>query len=113
MQQLFDLSQLQGERSRRNQAYLEFLRVPAMSVGVYVLPMGGTDRQQPHREDEIYYVVSGRGRMRIRDAEGAESDLAVAPRQILFVPARQEHRFHSITEELTVLVVFGPAESSG
>jgi mannose-6-phosphate isomerase-like protein (cupin superfamily) len=83
-----------------------------MSLGLYVLPVGGTDKQQPHREDEIYYVVSGGGRMRLRDPEGAERDFAVVPGQVLFVPARQEHRFHSITEELTLLVVFAPAESS-
>jgi len=104
MQQLFELSQLESARKR---AYLEFLRVPAMSAGIYVLPAGANDMQQPHREAEIYYVVSGRGRMRL-----AKQDVAVAPGQIIFVPAHQEHRFHSISEELTLLVVFAPAESS-
>jgi oxalate decarboxylase/phosphoglucose isomerase-like protein (cupin superfamily) len=112
MQQLFELHQLQADRQRRARAYLEFLRIPAMSAGVYVLPVGATDRQQPHNEDEIYYVVSGRAQMLLRNADGSQQTLAIARGQTIFVPARQEHRFHSIEEELTLLVVFAPAETT-
>lgn len=111
MQQLFELPQLQAERNRQNRPYLEFLRVPELSAGVYVLPAGSTDEQQPHHEAEIYYVVSGRGRMRLLEPEGKERNFTVAPQQVIFIPAGQEHRFHSIEEELTLLVVFAPAES--
>jgi hypothetical protein len=31
---------------------------------------------------------------------------------VLFVPAGVAHQFHTITEELTLLVVFAPAESA-
>jgi mannose-6-phosphate isomerase-like protein (cupin superfamily) len=86
---------------------VEFLRVPALSAGVYVLGAGATDRQSPHGEDEIYYVVRGHARFR----HGAE-DAAAEPGVILFVPAGEPHRFHSITEELVLLVAFGPAEGS-
>lgn len=85
--------------------YLEFLRVPAMSAGVYVLPAGAEDTQTPHREDEIYYVVHGRAVFR-----RGEEELPVRPGEVLFVPARQPHRFHSIVEDLVLLVVFAPAE---
>ncbi|HEY3280388.1 MAG TPA: cupin domain-containing protein [Gemmatimonadales bacterium] len=87
--------------------YSEFLRVPALSAGWYVLPAGGGDPQRPHREDELYYVAAGRGAIRV----GAE-DRPVAPGTIVYVPAGQGHRFHSITEELRVLVVFAPAETT-
>ena len=30
---------------------------------------------------------------------------------VVFVPARVEHRFHSISEDLTILVFFAPPES--
>lgn len=110
MQQLFQLSDLRSQRLRNNRPYLEFLRVPAMSAGIYVLPAGGTDKQKPHQEDEIYYVLSGRARVLLRDAGGEEQDLAVVPGDTIFVPARQEHRFHSISEELSLLVFFAPAE---
>ncbi|MCI4364509.1 MAG: cupin domain-containing protein [Thermoplasmata archaeon] len=92
---------------RSTERYHEFLRVPAMSVGVYVLPAGATDGQSPHGEDEIYYVVQGKARF----LHGA-LDQPVAPGDVLFVPAHDEHRFHSVEEELVVLVVFAPAEQA-
>jgi mannose-6-phosphate isomerase-like protein (cupin superfamily) len=92
---------------RPSQRYQEFLRVPALSAGMYVLGVGETDPQRPHREDEIYYVTSGRGMIRV----GTE-DRSVEAGSIVYVPPRVDHRFHSITEELRVLVVFAPAETS-
>jgi mannose-6-phosphate isomerase-like protein (cupin superfamily) len=92
---------------RMPDGYHEFLRVPSLSVGVYVLGRGATDRQTPHTEDEIYYVVRGRGKLRRGDEE-----LEATPGEVLFVAARQSHQFHSIEKELVLLVVFGPAEGT-
>jgi mannose-6-phosphate isomerase-like protein (cupin superfamily) len=103
----FEIRQLEKQRGQAGKLYLEFLRVPAMSAGVYVLPAGSTDPQTPHKEDEMYYVVRGRARMRV----GAE-DQAIGEGSVIFVAANVDHRFHDITEELTVLVFFAPAESS-
>jgi mannose-6-phosphate isomerase-like protein (cupin superfamily) len=105
---IFAYSELLDERARRGGLYHEFLRVPSMSAGVYVLPAGGTDPQRPHTEDEMYYVVRGRARIR-----AGEMDLPVEAGSLVFVPARVEHRFHDIDEELEVLVFFAPAEYSG
>ena len=102
----YSIEQLRADRAASGRPYLEFLRVAAMSCGVYVLPAGGVDRQKPHKEDEVYYVVSGAASMTV----GSE-ERAVRPGHVIFVPAGVEHRFHSITEELTVLVVFAPAET--
>ena len=102
----FEISGLQKQRAAAGKAYLEFLRVPAMSAGVYVLPAGGNDPQTPHKEDEMYYVVRGRARMTIADQEQA-----VEEGSVIFVQANVEHRFHDIEEELVVLVFFAPAES--
>ena len=79
--------------------------MPTMSVGVYVLPTGAVDGQSPHSEDEIYYVVRGRAHF-----HHGRDDAPVGPGDVLFVPAREPHRFHSVTEELVLLVVFAPAE---
>ena len=103
----FELSNLMDTQTRSGKAYLEFLRVPSLSLGVYRLPAGGIDPQQPHTEDEVYYVVSGRGSIRIGD-----EDRAVTADSIAFVSAKVEHRFHSIIEDLTILVFFAPAEYS-
>ena len=97
------------ERRRESgDLYLEFLSASTMSVGVYALVAGSSDPQQPHTEDEIYYVLNGRGRIRAGD-----NDLEVKPGSVIFVPAGMEHRFHSITECLRLLVVFAPARGSG
>jgi mannose-6-phosphate isomerase-like protein (cupin superfamily) len=101
-----DLGSLAADRTRRGDAYLEFLRVASMSAGIYVLPAGSVDAQTPHGQDELYYVVRGKARMRA----GAE-ERALEAGTLVFVAAHVEHRFHDIQEELMVLVFFAPAES--
>lgn len=94
------------QRVRRGRAYDEFLRVPSMSAGLYVLPAGAQDTQSPHHEDEIYYVVRGRARFRAGD-----EDCEVSAGSVLFVAAEVEHSFYDIQEELALLVLFAPPES--
>ncbi len=103
----FELSPLIEQRRQSNRLYLEFLRVPSLSVGLYELPAGGIDPQQPHTEDEVYYVASGQGMIQV----GGE-DRPVGPGSIVFVAAGVDHRFHSIELDLTILVFFAPAEYS-
>ena len=104
MNQVFEL---EGLVQTVAQPYREFLRVPAMSAGLYVLPPGATDRQTPHREDEIYYVALGRGKVQIGAGEQS-----VSQGSIVFVEAGCEHRFFDITEQLVLVVVFAPAETT-
>lgn len=105
--QAYELTQLIQQRETSSKLYLEFLKVPDLSMGLYVLPAGGVDPQSLHTEDEVYYVVSGRAKIRV-----ANEDRAVQAGSILYVAKNVEHRFHSIEEELTVLVFFAPAEYS-
>ncbi len=105
MPHFFHIHDLVRQRMTKGELYLEFLRVPAMSTGLYVLPAGGTDPQKPHREDEMYYVVRGRARIEI-GSENAQ----VRAGSVIFVEAGVEHRFYDIEEELEVLVFFAPAE---
>jgi mannose-6-phosphate isomerase-like protein (cupin superfamily) len=105
--QAFELAQLLEERKQSNKLYLEFLKVPDLSMGLYTLPAGGTDPQSPHTEDEVYYVVSGRAKILV-----AEEILDVQAGSIVYVAKNVAHHFHSIEEELTVLVFFAPAEYS-
>jgi len=106
MANFFNIADAEKQRKDSGKRYSEFLRVPAMSAGIYVLPAGGADPQSPHKEDEMYYVVRGRARMRAGSEEQALSEGS-----IIFVAAGVEHRFYEITEELMVLVFFAPAES--
>ena len=86
--------------------YVEQLRVPDLSVGLYRIPAGGVDPQSPHTEDEVYVVLAGRATL-VGDDTGS---VPVGPGSVLFVPAGEGHRFVDITEDLVTVVVFGPAE---
>jgi mannose-6-phosphate isomerase-like protein (cupin superfamily) len=105
--QAYELDQVISQRVDTNKLYLEFLKVPDLSVGLYVLPAGGTDPQSPHTEDEVYYVVSGKAKILV-----AEENHDVQAGSIVYVEKNVAHRFYSIEEELTVLVFFAPAEYS-
>ncbi|MGE7384997.1 cupin domain-containing protein [Streptomyces sp. NPDC004126] len=101
----FRLDELEAERAANNGAYLQFLRERNMSVGLYALDAGQSDPQQPHRQDEVYFVVSGRASITV-----GEETTVVANGSVVYVPAGVPHRFHHITEPLKVMVVFSPPE---
>jgi mannose-6-phosphate isomerase-like protein (cupin superfamily) len=106
---VFDFSEV---LAASKEPYIEFLRVPAFSVGIYVLEAGATDPQKPHTEDEVYYIAGGRAKMRIA-SEAETKTFDAGPGTIIFVPARVHHSFYDISERLSVLVFFGAAEGSG
>ena len=107
----FDVPSLEATRfelqARTGELYLEFLRRDSMSCGLYVLEPGADDPQEPHQEDEVYVVLAGRARLRM-----ADQDRPVGPGSVLFVARTVPHHFHHITERLSVLVFFAPAESA-
>lgn len=102
----FGLAELLAEHQSRGKLWMEFLRVPALSMGLYVLPAGQPDPQEPHTEDEIYYVVSGRA-----EFVAGDENMEVKAGDVLFVERLLEHRFHHVVEDLTVMVFFAPAET--
>jgi mannose-6-phosphate isomerase-like protein (cupin superfamily) len=105
-QATYRLRQLRERLQDSDELYIEFLRVDAMSVGLYVLQAGADDPQTPHAEDEVYHVLSGRAAIWI-----AGSVHPVEPGSIVFVGKNVEHRFVDVTEDLDVLVFFAPAET--
>ena len=105
--QIFDLPGIQAESARNQQRWREFLRVATLSVGLYCLKAGEADPQQPHGEDEVYYVVSGKASF-----QAGEKKKAVQAGSVIFVERQVEHRFCDIVEDLTVLVFFAPPEGS-
>jgi mannose-6-phosphate isomerase-like protein (cupin superfamily) len=90
-------------RDAEGHGYVDFLASDKLSVGLAIWPQGSTDRQRPHLEDEVYYVLSGRATIRV-----AEEDRPVKQGSLVFVAARVEHQFHSIDEDLRVLVFWAP-----
>lgn len=85
--------------------YAELHRSSDLSVGIYDIPVDGTDPQSPHTEDEVYVVLAGRARL-----VGPDASIPVGAGSVVFVAAGEEHRFVDVEEHLRVAVVFGPAE---
>ena len=101
--QVFDIDELQRRvAGGKTPAIIEFLRTPSLSCAVYRLPAGARDMQAPHLEDELYFVVTGRAKIRIA---GHEHD--VSPGRLLYVRATSEHSFFDIQEDLTLIAIFG------
>ena len=103
--ELHEISEVLARLTASGRNFEEFVRSHDLSVGLYRLEAGATDPQSPHTEDEVYYVVSGQARIRV-----AEETRTVGPGSTIFVAADVDHRFVDITDDLVVLVVFGPAE---
>ena len=101
------IRELLAQIKREGKAYLEFVRVADLSVGVYRLGVGEVDGQRPHAEDEVYFVVEGRGKFW---EEGVVRE--VGKGAVIFVRRGVEHRFVEIEEEMVLLVFFGPAEGT-
>ncbi|TFV32501.1 cupin domain-containing protein [Streptomyces sp. T1317-0309] len=101
----FRLDELEAERAVNEGAYLQFLRERNMSVGLYALDAGERDPQTPHQQE----------RCTSWSAEGLDhrgpGDHQVARGSVVYVPAGVAHKFHHITEDLRVLVMFSPPES--
>jgi quercetin dioxygenase-like cupin family protein len=101
-----ELADVLARQAASGGPYLEFIRVPDLSVGLYVLPAGGVDGQRPHDEDEVYYVLEGEARISV-----ADEVRDVHPGSVIYVAAGVAHHFHDIRTELRLVVFFAPAES--
>jgi quercetin dioxygenase-like cupin family protein len=105
----FEVDEVFARLDTSDHDYAEFFRAASgkLSMTIAFWPAGGDDPQRPHTEDEVYYVVAGSGQISVGDEVRD-----VRAGSIVFVAAGVPHRFHDITSELTLLVVFGPAEGS-
>ncbi|MEA2381845.1 MAG: hypothetical protein QOH72_1816 [Solirubrobacteraceae bacterium] len=100
----FETSELVAAQDRPGEhTYADFLRKEMLSLGMAVWPAGGEDTQEPHTEDEVYVVMAGRGAIRV-----ANEDRPVRPGSVVYVGAGVRHRFHSVEEDLHVLVLWAP-----
>ena len=104
----FDLAQIVERAEAQEAPYLEFLRVPQLSCGIYSLTAGSSDTQTTHDEDEVYCVLKGRATVRLGDEVKH-----LGPGSILYIPADRDHAFTEILEDLSLLVFFGSGGPSG
>lgn len=104
--EVFAISELLDKQASSGKPWLLFLKSPSLYCGMYVLKTGAEDGQKPHKDDEVYYVESGRGKIRVN---GEDHD--AVPGGIIFVKAGAQHKFHAIEEDLKLLVFFSSAKA--
>ena len=85
--------------------YHIFFDNPTMRVEYLEYPAGHIDPQSPHDWDELYYIISGKSEF---TADGETHSIGSGDN--IFVAAHVEHKFHDITEDLSVIVFFSKAE---
>ena len=109
MMDAFDVDELVARLDTSNHDYAEFFRASSgtLSMTIAFWPAGGEDPQEPHAEDEVYYVASGRGKIRV-----ADEDRDVQAGTVVYVAAGAGHSFHSIEEDLAVVVFWSPPRAA-
>jgi mannose-6-phosphate isomerase-like protein (cupin superfamily) len=103
----FDIYELLKQRNKSVHTYQEFFRGEMLSLGLSVWPAGSVDEQKPHAEDEVYYVVEGRGQIQV-----GEEDQVIGPGSVVFVRSGVDHHFHDIEEALHIVVFWAPPHHS-
>ena len=96
--QIFDLDICMSKISK-SKYFMNILNTHTMEVGIIKLRKNQKDTQQPHESDEIYYVISGNGKIVIN-----KNEYDVKPGNIIYIPKNTSHHFQTINEnELVVL----------
>jgi len=110
---VFELPALLGNRKAfDDEGWQQFLDCASLRSGLYVLPPGGEDKQSPHRQDEVYYVLRGEGQLVCECGEN-EKTLPVREGSVVFVERNTPHRFEDFSQGLTLLVFFSKSEEVG
>jgi len=98
----FDLANSLEKIKNGNSYFHTFINKDSLAAGVLVLQPGEEDTQVPHDSDEVYYIISGDGFLKIKD-----KDYKVSKDKLFFVAKDVEHYFHGNKNELKVLYFFG------
>ena len=102
----YDLDTYLDKIKNSNSYFHTFINKDSLAAGILILKPGEEDTQTPHDSDEVYYVLSGNGYLKIKD-----KDYKVSKDKLFFVAKDVEHFFHGNTKELKVLYFFGGPDS--
>ena len=95
------------ERIKKSSSYFyTFINRDSLAAGILLLKPGEEDTQEPHDSDEVYYVISGDGFLKIKD-----KDYIVSENKMFFVEKNVKHHFHGNKKNLKVLYFFGGPDS--
>ena len=95
------------EKIKKNNSYFHtFINKNSLATGILILKPGEEDTQEPHECDEVYFVISGNGYLKIKN-----KNYKVSKDKLFFVAKDTPHYFHANTRELKVLYFFGGSNS--
>ncbi|MDH3766534.1 MAG: cupin domain-containing protein [Nitrosopumilus sp.] len=106
MKSEFDLTSYLGKIKKSSSYFYTFINKSSLAAGLLLLQPGEKDTQEPHDNDEIYYVISGDGFLKIKN-----KDYKISKDKIFFVEKNVDHYFHGNSKELKVLYFFGGPDS--
>jgi mannose-6-phosphate isomerase-like protein (cupin superfamily) len=95
------------DKIKKSDSYFHtFINKDSLATGILVLAPGEEDTQEPHESDEVYFIISGNGFLKIKN-----KDYEISKDKLFFVGKDIPHYFHSNTKELKVLYFFGGSDS--
>lgn len=83
-------------------AISEFIATGGIQAGIIRLHPGDNDTQEPHSVDEVYYVIEGKGFIKLNGKNQAIQDGTS-----IFVRAGTEHRFFGNIQDLVIFYALG------
>ena len=83
--------------------FLQAMAHGTMSVELYAPQV--VDPQQPHKQDELYFIQTGTGELVLQGERHS-----FGPGTAFFVPAGAEHCFENFSADFSTWVVFGGPE---
>ncbi len=98
----FDINNSLKKIKKSDMYFHTFINKSSLAAGVLVLKPGEEDTQVPHDSDEVYYIISGDGFLKIKN-----KDYKVSKDKVFFVAKNVNHYFHGNKKELKVLYFFG------
>jgi mannose-6-phosphate isomerase-like protein (cupin superfamily) len=96
------LNDILSELDKFGGYFIDITTTRHIQAGVLRLHPNDIDTQEPHSVDEVYFVIQGKGMI---DING--QSYAIKEGTSIFVPAGEEHRFHSNPEDLLVFYALG------
>jgi mannose-6-phosphate isomerase-like protein (cupin superfamily) len=102
MKYVSQVNDLISELDKFDGYFIDFITTRQIQAGILRLHANDRDSQQPHSVDEVYFVIQGKGMIRING-----ENYSIRPGTSIFVPADTEHRFNGNSEDLVVFYALG------
>lgn len=93
-----------SELEEEGRQFAEVLDLDSVTLELGLYPSASP--KNPHTEDEIYYIISGSGKIRVGDETHA-----VEPGDVVFVEQGLEHDFFDVDEQIAALTIFVGSET--